>query len=455
MGHMFGDIGIVGDGKAVVKFTNKASTKKGEQQQQQPTKIVVHTETKKGRIAAWGSNNKFPQELLESVRKNGASTSGLGAVRDNHYGSGFLLFEETYENDKNGDTKRKLIQKSIKQYPEIDTFFKENYMKQFHKEIIADLEYLAISFPEYVLSNDYNKITKVERKQAANCRFEIMDEKGVIKNIWLSTKWHTTVDFDSVYAADIRYINPRLTVNEVKEYCKKHKIQNFVRPAYYVMLDESYYPVATWHSAYYSKWIDVANSIPEFKKALFENQMNIKFHIEIDEEYFKRKYQESWDDYSDDEKEKLRKEFVLFIDENLRGNKNAATSIWSMIYKDNEDKPVAGLKITSIDDKLKEGAFLPDGVVANDEILSAIGVDGCIISSGTPGGIGAGSGSDKTAAWNILSARSKPKRETTLSIFEFIQMYNGWDSNLIGAFEDTILTTLDKNPTGTIKTANV
>lgn len=448
-------IGVVGGGKAVVQINNKS---KVSEKETKPTQVVLYTENKKeNKIVSWGTNNKFPQDLFASVRKNGAATSGLNAVKDNHYGGGFILYKESFEEDKNGDTKRKLTQQSLLQYPEINTFFKQNQFKTFYKEIIADLEYLAIAFPEYVTSNDYNTIHEVYRQKAAQCRFELMDEKtGIIKNVWISTKWHKPVSVsEGTYAKPIRYINPLWSPEKAKAYCKKHKIDRFVRPTHYVMLDENYYPVATWHSAFYSKWIEVSNSIPEFKKALFENQSSIKYHIEVDNEYFKEKYEDDWEDFSVDEKEEIRQEFVDFIDESLRGTKNVGKSIWSMMYKDHDGKEVQGLRVTPIDDKLKDGAFLPDGEVANNEILSAIGVDGCVISSGTPGGINGGSGADKRVAWNILSARSKPKREYTLSIFEFIQQYNQWPEDLVGAFEDTQIMTLDKNPTGTQKTANV
>lgn len=447
-------IGIVGDGKAVVKI-NKASSKKPDGK---PTEVNAYTDNKvNSKVAAWGSKNTTPQDILADVRKNGAATSGLNAVRDNHYGGGFILFKESFESDKNGETKRKLTQQSLLQHKEIKDFFKRNQMKMFHKEIIADLEYFAIYFPEYVTSLDGNTIYEVHRQKAAQCRFELMNEEtGEIKNIWISTRWHKAQSVtEGVYAKPVRYINPYWSVEKVKEYCKKHNIDRFIRPVHYPMLDENYYPVATWHSAYYSKWIEVSNSIPEFKKALFENQSTIKYHIEIDNEYFKSKYEDKWDDFSVDEQEKKRQEFVDFIHESLVGTKNTGKALWSMIWRDEEGKEVPGLRITAIDDKLKDGAFLPDGEVANNEILSAISVDGCIISSGTPGSMGAGSGSDKRVAWDILSARSKPKREYSLAVFEFIQQYNNWDETLVGAFEDTQITTLDKNPTGTQKTANV
>lgn len=451
----FGDIGIVGNGSAVIVMNSNSSAASTNE----PTKVLLHTENKAQEIASWGANNDFPQKLLKEVRKNGAATSGLSLVKDSIYGSGFILYKEIFEEGNDGQAKRKIVQQSLRQYPAINSFFKVSLMKRFFKDTITDLTYFAVAFPEYILSNDYNSIARVFRQKAAHCRFELMDEEtGFIKNIWVSTKWADGVDLSSNYAKPIPLIDSYWSAEEVKQYCKKNKIKSFVRPMCYTMLDESYYPVASWHSAYYSKWIHVANSIPEFKKALFENQVNIKYHIEVDEEYFERKYRgtdKDWEDFTLEEKETTRKKFVEFIDTYLRGSQNAGKSIWSMIYKDTQGKPFSGVKITAIDDKLKDGTFLPDGEAANSETLFAISVDPTLIGAGIPGGMTAGGGSDKRVAWTIQCARAKTKRETVLESFEFIQQYNNWTEEVDGAFEDTQLTTLDKNPTGTQKAANI
>jgi hypothetical protein len=106
--------------------------------------------------------------------------------------------------------------------------------------------------------------------------------------------------------------------------------------------------------------------------------------------------------------------------------------------------------------KNTDGKYLDDTSAGTQAALTAAGVDPSIIGAGIPGGkLGAGSGSDKTSSWNILSSMKHTDRETTLEPFEFIQQYNIWDENLIGGFENTTLTTLDKNPTGTQKTAQL
>jgi hypothetical protein len=326
--ELFGDIGIIGGGSAVVSMKSSTSSNK----QAATTKVVVHTDDKVKQIAAWGTNNDLPQLILESVRKNGAATSGLSVVKDAHYGKGFILMKESFAKaDANGQQKRIVTPVSLNQYPKIKEFFRINQMHRFFKETIADEEYFAIAFPEYNLSNDYNKISKVRRKQAAQIRFELMDDKAKINSVWLSTKWKEGVALDSKYAAEIPHIDSYLSAEEVKEYCKKHKISNFVRPVFFTMMNESYYPIASWHSAYYSKWIDVSNSIPEFKKALFENQSSIKYHIEVENQYFANKYGDKWEDFTVKEQDDIRASFITFLDTNLRGTKNAGNSIWSMM----------------------------------------------------------------------------------------------------------------------------
>ena len=442
-----GDIAITGQStKALVSFS---STKKTDDK---VTSIVLHTENKNGKIAAWGADNDFPQKLLKKIRLNGAALSGLRVSRKAHYGSGFILVEETNDNGK-----RVIEQKSINQYPQISSFWKQNHMKRFWKEIITDLEYFAIAFPEYVLSKDFKTINRIKRQKSANCRFELMDEATrSIQNIYLSTKWQEGVDLASKYVDQVPLIDSYWSAQEVKEHCQRYKIRKFIRPIFYPLVDESYYPKAEWHSAINSGWLDIANSIPKFKKAFLENQLNIKYHIEVSEEYFDRKYQEDWKGFTTEKRQQIRTEFVEELDAALRDTQNAGKSIMSIIYKDDNQNPLPGLKITAVDNKLKDGAYLEDTSAGNQEILTAIGVDPSLIGAGIPGGkLGAGSGSDKREAWFILSALMKTNRDTTLEPFEFIQEYNDWDSSLTGAFEDTVLTTLDKNPTGTQKAAQI
>ena len=440
----FGDIAItdLGNGtKSAFHFKNS-----GLKSEPNITTIKVEAKDKQGEIVSWGKNNNYPQLVMESVRKNGSASSSLRFLRHAHYGNGLTLFKD--EVDDNGKKAPKAI--PFEEVPEIDAFFKKSYGKRFFKETILDLEYFGIGFPEYVLSNNFETINRIKRQKAAWCRYEVMNEKsGLIENVYVSQKFGTgNVDLGSIYVETIPHVDPYWTPEEVKEFCKENKITRFIRPVFYPMVDEGYYPTPEWHSVIESGWMDVANDVPALKKSLFKNQMTIKYIVEIMEEYFIARF--DWSKMSFEEKQKERQNVIDAINKSLVGNDNAGKSIQSMKIRGQDGQYHSAVTITSVDDKLKDGSYLPEAEAANSEILVATGVDASLIGgSGIPGGkIGAGSGSDKRVAFDILNILMKSKRETPLEIFEFISQYNNWDSTIKPVFESSKVETLDKNPTG-------
>ncbi|MDI6033013.1 hypothetical protein QLS91_07995 [Flavobacterium sp. LB2P84] len=429
---------------AMVSFKNSIDKMDGT-----VTAVKVEVKDKQGKIASWGKNNDYPQQVIKEVKKNGAAASSLRFLRKAHYGNGLILMRDGVSDTGKKDPK--VV--PLNELAEINAFFRKSQMKRFWKETIIDLEWFSIAFPEYILSENFTKINRVKRQKAAWCRFEMMNEEnGLVEYVYISEKFGkgSAVDVTSQFVEKIPLIDSYWSADEVREYCKVNKITKFIRPVFYPLLEEAYYPESEWHAILKSGWLDVANSVPALKKALFEKQMTIKFLIEIDEQYYQKIYAEEWAKMKVEERKKIRQDLVDSINTGLVGNENAGKSIQSMKYTDSTGKQVSALTITAIDDKLKDGIYLPEASAANSEILVAIGVDATLIGgAGIPGGaLGAGSGSDKREAFLILQALYKTNRETTLEIFEFIQDYNKWDNTIVPGFENTILTTLDKNPTG-------
>jgi hypothetical protein len=412
------------------------------------TSVKVDVKDKQGEIASWGKNNDYPQQVLLQAKKSGSASSSLRFLRKAHYGNGLILFRN--EVSEQGKKVVKVV--PVTELSDINTFFKKSQMNRFWKEIIADLEWFSIAFPEYILSENFQTINRVKRQKAAWCRFEMMNEEnGLVEHVYISEKFGKggSVDLTSEFVEKIPLIDSYLSADEVREYCKINRIKKFIRPVFYPLIDEAYYPESEWHAVLKSGWLDVANSVPALKKALFANQMTIKFLIEIDEEYYKNVYAEEWAKMKVEERKKIRQDLVDSINSGLVGNDKAGKSIQAMKYTNAKGDQVSAITITAIDDKLKEGIYLPEAEAANSEVLFALGVDPSLIGAGIPGGkLGAGSGSDKNAAFNILNALFKTNRETTLEIFEFIQDYNNYDETIQSGFENTVLTTLDKNPTG-------
>lgn len=411
-----------------------------------PHSIVKIEDKDSSKIAKWGDDNAYPERFMKALSLNGAGGSGVRFMKSTHYGQGLQLYNRTVE-----DGKEKKMLLDVNTYPEIKEFMNRIKGKRFSTEKIADLETFYIAFPEFILSKDFNKIVSVRRQPAAKIRYEKINEKtGLIENVYFCHKWTSGTTEDSEYVEKIPVIDSYWHAEQVKEYCKKKKIYKFIMPIFYPLMHETYYPEVDWHAVYRNGWMDVANSIPEYKKSLFENQLNLKYMVYISEEYFLRMYKNEWDDYTAEKKKELRDQLTIAIDDHLSGNKNAGKSIQSVVYKDANDQWVKGIEVTPIDNALKDGSYLPEATAANSEIMFAIGVDPSLLGAGIPGGkMNTGSGSDKREAFSILTSLFKTKREISLEPWNLIRDYNGWPNDIEFDFANTELTTLDVNPTGT------
>ena len=422
--------GIYAAGNSVGVFKNT----------EKPT--VVKDESNENDIVSWGDSNKYPQEFLEALRKNGAANGALKILKATHFGEGLTLYKDDFQEGKKNHT---LV--DIKDFPEINSFFKQNKINRFFFETITDLELWDFALPEFIVSNDYKKIVRIKRQRSAWARFKPMGKDGLISTAYLKPDWEDdSIEKDT---PKLNLVDPYWSVEEIRDYLKEKNLKKFVIPTYMPMIDEVYYPKVGWHSSYHNGWFEVSNSVAELKKYIFNNQIHLKYIIHISEKYFEKYYKDEWDEYSIEKKESIRKKLVETINDHLMGNKAGGRSITAPKFLDDNGNYVKGIEVDVIDNKMKDGAHLPDAAAANSEILFAMGVDPTLIGAGIPGGkLGAGSGSDKREAFTILSGLFKSRRMVSLEIWDFIRDYNGWESDLKASFPNIVLTTLDKNPTG-------
>jgi hypothetical protein len=412
-----------------------------------PIKIPIDNSNtpKMGLVIPWGTNNLYPQEFYnKKFLKNGAAVGGINILKSTHHGNGFQLYKEEVD-EVSGEIKIK--NQVLSKFPEIKQFVRDNKLSKFWFEKITDQSLFEIAFTEHVLSANQEQIVRVKRIKAAHCRFAPMDDSGVIPFVYINTDWSNA---KVTFSIPITFIDGDMTPLEIKEYCKEKKTFNFCTATYYPLVDENYYPKADWHAVDRNGWMDVANSVPELKQALFENQMHFKYIVYISDLYFESFYKEEWEDFDAEKRQQMREQLSTAIDDHMSGNKASGRSLISPIF-DEGGKFVEGIRIVPIDNKLKDGSYLPDASAANSEILFAIGVNPAIIGAGTPGGSNlGGSGSNIREAYTVLSASLVPRRNTTLEDWELWRDYNGWDEDLEAGFPNVNLTTLDTNPTGAV-----
>lgn len=401
-----------------------------------------------GQWLPWGDNNLYPQEFADKLKKTNIAVGGLEVLTAAHFGTGFRLYQGT-------ETEEAIVFKErlIDSFPDIAAFYYRSKFDIFLSEIITDYEIFRVAFPEYLLSPNGEQIISVRRIKAADCRFQAPDVNGIINNIGVNTDWEKA---DEKKTTIIPCFNANIPIEEIKAFCKKKGIRKFTIPVIDTLLVEKSYPSVGWHASFKNGWVDVVLSIPAFKKAMFEQQLNVKYLIHISDEYFSHIYGQDWALFSPEERQKKRTSLVDLIHENLQGNKAGGKSIISPFFIDRSTgKEIKGIQIDEVPQTQSNGDFLLDGSAANYEILTAMGIDPCLISGGAFGGKTlSGSGSDKREAWTILCAKLPIKQIRTLQIFENLKLWNNWDLTVFGKFPNINLTTLDKNKNGQEKVVN-
>lgn len=396
-----------------------------------------------GKVAIWGHDNLFPQNVIKDVEFNTIIGPALDFKVRALYSSGLATYRKTgYDDD--GEP----ILKRVDYQPFID-FCKRNNMTRYLIESITDFYYFYNCFPEFVLSKDRKTITHLTSQAAEECRWELQDENGAINNCYINASWdqfQTETSKNTIVVPTFDpYYDPIETIRDGKYF-------KYIYPLSYPTPGKKYYQLAHWNGIRKSKWLTLSKYIPEFKIAFMENQLSIKYHIKIPDYWWKWKYK-NWDKLNQIEQNKLVDEELKTFNDMLKGPAGAgSTFLTTFRFNESTGKEYAGWIIEPLDDKTKDGVLLEDSQEASTHTLFATAVDGSLIGN-TPGkGMGAGSGSDKKAAFNIYLALCSSHEDIILEPVRFLHDYNGWDEDIVYKFprnflkDDNQKTPADRQP---------
>lgn len=390
------------------------------------------TQVNSNKIHVWGDDNNFPQEIMAELAKNSDLTSFLDLqARALHAGGvTYRIIDPNTGEEKPG------------RRPEIDRFLFKNWY--YPIQATVDFYRFINVFPEFGLKKNREKIDWLICRPANECRYELQDSNGRINRVYVSANW-PEARIDDLKTFKVPVVNP---LYDDPEQVKLRKDgTNYIYPLSYPS-GKVYYQIANWNSIRNNKWLELANKIPEFKLALMQNQLTIKYHIQISGAYWKWKYEGKWETFSAEEKKKRKEETIATINTFLKGEKNAGKSLTTHFEIDQvSGKEIPGIKIEAVDDKIKDGIYLEDSVEATIKLFSALGLDPSILGI-VPGKGGSNrSGSDKREALNIYISLIQPHANIILRPYEFISWYNGWnnDNELIEwRFKAPLLQTLDQ-----------
>ncbi len=383
--------------------------------------------------AYWGDDDKRPQNILEASGKNVVASSGLEWLINAFYGGGLVTYQRTIENGK-----EQLFRKDFQVF---EDFKDENFFDEILEQLITDSMFFGMKIPEFYLGRGKyaKKIVKVNALDASFTRWGKMNPGNrKITKLYYSAQFPEAkpdeIDFSPVFDITKPFVN-----------------QKFVHRSRYVGPGRIYYPKRPWHSIIDSGWIDISNNIPGVKQSLLKNAMSIKYHIKIPKTYWSDKYK-NWDRLTPEDQKKMRQEEMLRMNDFLTGKENVMKTFFSHFAIDRMGKAIPGWDIIKIDNAITDGTLTIDQAEANAMILFALNLDPTLKGAGLPNNKqSAGSGSDKREAKEIFVSNLGLQRRRFLDWIYFLKKYNDWPREMEFGFKDTILTTLDKNPTGTQK----
>lgn len=397
------------------------------------------SETASGDIAIWGENNDFPQEVIKDIRKDPDLGPLLSKAAALIY-SGGLTWGLPAKNDKGEDYLKPLDEATDRA---IRMWMRRSNITRYFIEGATDLVRFANAFPEIVLSLDGKKIVQLMIQPAEFCRWGKMNSKGIVEKCYLSYNWPDAKPGDGK-TKEIAVLDPYYNAagNLTANLSTSKNIRNFIYPISVPTPGAIYYQLADWNGYRESGWFAFSQAIPLYKKAIIDNQLNVKYHVEISTEFWGHKYKD-WSVKTEAEQQKLMKLEIDNFKEIMTGAENAGNSlITTFLSSPQYNKEYSLWKITAIENKFQKGEFMEEMKEASIAKSAAVGLHPALVGTVANSGMG-GAGSNIREAYNLANILNKPLQDLLLEPLYMIAEFNGWPEGIEFAIKNPFMTTLD------------
>ncbi len=372
--------------------------------------------------ARWGYDNCWPQQVVEICAKSNLLNTCIEYKAKSLYGNGLVYGHLSYDQETGEE---KLTPLRIK---EIDAWLKRTNINRFLYESAWDRAKYANSFPQLLMGRGTG-VTKpyiagLYSHDANEVRLGKQDlNSGAIKEAFISADWGRGI-VTKESAQHIACLDPYYDViKQIKDTLQP----NYILPSRNLLDGQKYYAVPNWWGIVESKWIDNAEVIPKYKRAIIDKQIYPKWHVEIDENYWPEKYKD-WEKKSEKEQQALyKKEYREFLDR--LGNK---TDSGRVIMSPKVMDEVLGEKvsqwvITPINTKSESGEHIEDSQEVDFNTIRIFGINPILIGVNQKNGLGAGSGSDQRIAYINYILSLKAEMDSWLEWSHVVAEINGWN----------------------------
>jgi hypothetical protein len=388
--------------------------------------------------AYWGTNNRFPQDVIKDVQRVGVVSSVIDRKVRMLFSGRLTYGTVDYDNATGLE-----IMKPIREQ-EIDDFLGESNVDLYCREALSDWYTYANIFPEMQMGRGKDRVVGLGCQDASHVRLSTMTDKGEILKAYVG-------DWSAIgrgsQAFELTALDPYYRVPQQMLELRKLR---YILPVRLLGNGQFYYGLSPWNSLRASGWLDVAMRVVELKKHLLEHLQHIRYHIEFSELYWPTKFK-NWDKMTPDERLGTMKTEVQAFDTWTKGKGQGGTYMSMMLESQLTKEQRSLVKINEMKMNLPEGAYLQDAQEAEFIICRDMGLNPALHGiSPSKSGSSAGSGSvDRVARTNhILDAKSDA--DMVLKPLAYISRINGWDKKygkgqrLTWWFQNYYAATLDR-----------
>ncbi|MGF7217472.1 hypothetical protein GGR92_003646 [Spirosoma lacussanchae] len=369
----------------------------------------------------WGAEDNQPQQMARMVEKNNQVRPLLEASRDMIYGTGIGFFRQIQE----GNT---------------------IHLEPYQDERLTDWVYQT-ELANYMIAAINERVTNANHWT----RFEFTPEGVPL----LSVSDGFTTRIGRPVGGKITHYLQNAAFGEgwgaVATSSEKLPAFDRVNPLRHIVSlfhsrehisGNPYYAFPSWWCS--KDWIEVANLIPLFHKSGLKNGYNIKYLIKMPKDYFDK------EGGKDLEPKEIRKKWAAF-GENLKqwlsGVDNVNKSLLVRYLRGDDGKALESIDVVPLKNEMSDDAYNKVWEMANISITNAAGILP-VLGGVTPGSKSGDSGSQvRTVADYQQHFRTPVQRQILLEPVRMaLRIMNFKD--VVPAFKEVQLTTLDKNPTG-------
>ena len=393
----------------------------------------------------WGTNNDYPVLISQDAELDTVITPGIRLKTEMHFSGGVSHGKIEITNDGDGEETFRNMRDT-----DVVKFFRANKIDKQVYHTLYDLNYYSTAVVLFVLSNDRRKIVRYS-SEIARAKFIRLGKKnayGEVENIFLN-KDFGTAQYDAEKSKKIPVIPAFGGVEWLKS-----KLPDTA--AYLIQLPDSgrdYYPMSDWLSARNSHWLTISKNIAVFKKYMMDNQMTIKYHIEVHKDYWPERFGETtWAKWTPDERVSGMSTELTAWANFFKGSDKSGNSLMTTMKSSLSDpgKIYSLVKITEVGAKFsKEGTYIEDSKEASEHKISALGLHPDMVGNAPGSSLGSGSGSGNRNAFNQRTAMAKAIQTFALEPLDLVRDFNGWDPELEFRMRPSLITTLDTGAAAT------